>query len=154
MPCPATGRLALLGAPSSSTRSLPAPRPHTAFSRTPWHPARVRPGPWGTPEGLVGSCRERLSSHGFQALRVAGQSPDRSAPFCLRAERVGCSLGRPGPQPGWQGVGAKRPAPKLQALQRDVGGGSSAETLYGFPAGRGTWLRKPLSPYNGLGWDL
>lgn len=136
--------------PSSSTKSLPSPRPHAVFNRTHTH---TPPPPAAWPqEDARGAGRllgEGLLSWGFQALRVAG----RSVTLCLRVERVGFSLGKLGPQPGWQGVGAKGQAPELQALQRVVGGGSSVG-LYGFPASRGTGLRKPLSPYNGPGWDL
>lgn len=83
----------------------------------------VSPGPWGMPEGPVGSCGEG-SCFRLPGFACGGQVP------CLRAERVGCSLGRPGPQPGWQRLGAKGLAPKLQALQRRRGRWQHGDSLW------------------------
>ena len=81
-----------------------------------------------------------------QLPRLAGASPRRPG---LRAWRADRSLGRPGPQPGWQGVGSQGWVPRLRASGPDRPGPSqglwaAAEARRsGLPAARGVWLRKP-----------
>lgn len=136
------------------------PGPKLPLTQGPLPPSTCTLAPRGTLRGASWFLQEGLLSRvtsSSGAVRGAGSACGRQ-PLRLRAWRVGQSPRRPWPRPGWQGVGA-RDRPRLQAAGTDCPGPSKGPwavakwRLYGFPAGRGTWLRKPLSPHNGPGWN-
>lgn len=143
-------RLTALGSgplPRGPPHNLLVPCGHIHRTAGPLH---LHTGPLGAPTGhyLLGvGAPESGSLAGRQQLpRLVGASPRRPG---LRAWRADLSLGRPGPQPGWQGVGSQGCVPRLRASGPDRPGPSQglwavAEARRsGLPAARGVWLRKP-----------
>lgn len=151
VPCPAR-TTALPGAPAA-----PAPAPVLASPQALSCPGRApRPLGVGGARGAPGPGLLGFQARGGGHACVWPAASPRPAPLCLRAyvpRGPAGPRGGLGPSQAGRASGAKGPAPELQALQRGRGRWQS-EALYGFPAGGGTWLRKPLSPYNGPGWDL